>query len=346
MVTIDYNKSYRKGKILTDEITLEKIRGHFSEPIENIKFIRDRANNQKIPDTSYAIQPTGMFDFGLSESIIQTLYKEGIDWETTKEFDTRFECGYKFSNYSTGILSIYDDLNYKNRYYGIDTIRECLTRGYGTVVWATGAGKSFLQASLIENIWRVNKGSFKCLIIVPGLNLVSQLLENFEEYGVNFTYSGWTGGPKGLPLKNTEVVICNSENFCSKFSDNQKWIKKIADDARQFTLKQVAVTLGYSLLRFFIFGGFYAWLLVYSGLFSAETALTGVATIFLLQSFAPSMIVTDAGIRTALPLMVFSVSVAEQPLLLALALMNYFYSVLLPGLTGLIYILLKKAREI
>jgi hypothetical protein len=131
-----------------------------------------------------------------------------------------------------------------------------------------------------------------------------------------------------------------------RWRGKQKWIKKIADDARQFTLKQVAATLGYSLLRFFIFGGFYAWLLVFSGLFSAYTAVLGVATIFLLQSFAPSMIVTDAGIRTALPLMVFSVSVAEQPLLLALALMNYFYSVLLPGLTGLIYILLKKAREI
>lgn len=131
-----------------------------------------------------------------------------------------------------------------------------------------------------------------------------------------------------------------------RWRGKQKWIKKIADDARHFTWKQIAATLGYSLLRYFIFGGFYAWLLVYSGLFTPSVALTGVATIFLLQSFAPSMIVTDAGIRTALPLMVFSVAVSQQPLLLALALMNYFYSVLLPGLTGLVYILMKKAKEI
>jgi len=52
-------------------------------------------------------------------------------------------------------------------------------------------------------------------------------LENFEEYGVNFTYSGWTGGAKGMKLQNTDVVICNTENFCKKFSENLKWIKNV-----------------------------------------------------------------------------------------------------------------------
>jgi superfamily II DNA or RNA helicase len=200
------------------------VRDQFSQPVEDIVFLREKSGNDKIPDTNYAIQPTGMFDFGLSEQILQALYKEDLDWETTDAFDERFDCGYKFSN---GILDVYDGLNYQHRYYGIDTVKESLKKGCGTIVWATGAGKSFLQASLVENVWRNTKQPFKCLILVPGLNLVSQLVENFEEYGVNFTYSGWTGGSKGMSLKETEVVICNSENFCSKFDINRKWIEKI-----------------------------------------------------------------------------------------------------------------------
>jgi superfamily II DNA or RNA helicase len=220
MITVDYNKSYRKGKIITDEFTLNKIRSHFSLPVENIDIVRKRADNPHIPDTTHAIQPTGMYDFGLSQDILNILDDNNFEYETTKEFDDFLNCGYQFSE-------LFDDLNYQNRYYGLETIKKCLTEGRGTVVWATGAGKSFLQASLIENIWRLNKKPFKCLILVPGLGLVSQLLENFQEYGVNFTYSGWTGGINGLSLQNTEVVICNSENFCAKFSDNQKWIKKV-----------------------------------------------------------------------------------------------------------------------
>ena len=190
MITIDYNKSYRKGKIITDEFTLEKIRSHFSKPIENIDIVRQRAKNPHIPDTTYAIQPTGMYDFGLSQNILKVLDENNLDYQTTERFDEFLNCGYNFGE-------IFDGLNYENRYYGLETIEKALEVGRGTVLWATGAGKSFLQASLIENIWRISDKPFKCVVIVPGLGLVTQLLENFEEYGVNFTFSGWTGDACG-----------------------------------------------------------------------------------------------------------------------------------------------------
>jgi superfamily II DNA or RNA helicase len=215
---LDYNSSYRKGKILTDELTFEKVRSCFSEPVENIQRIRERSGNDNIPDTSYAIQKTGMFDFGLSKDVIKFLNDNGIEFSTTESFSDRLN-----SSYIIG--EIFDDLNYKHRYYGLETLQSSLESGCGTVVWATGAGKSLMQASLIENVWRASdKDKFKCLLIVPGLGLVSQLLDNFSEYGVNFTYSGWTGNMK---LKDTNVVICNTENFCSKFDSNQKWISEI-----------------------------------------------------------------------------------------------------------------------
>jgi len=220
MVLVDYNKSYRKGKIKCDLNTFNMIREHFSQKVEDIEFVRKKANNYKIPDTTYAIQESGMFDFGLYDELILFLKNNDIEFESTDDFRSRLECDFN-------IPEIYDALNYKHRYYGLETLDSALKQGYGTVLWATGAGKSLCQASLIENVWRCSGKGFKCLLIVPGLNLVSQLLENFEEYGVNFTYSGWTGGVKGMKLQHTDVVICNTENFCKKFSENLKWIKKV-----------------------------------------------------------------------------------------------------------------------
>jgi superfamily II DNA or RNA helicase len=217
MLLLDYNKSYRKGKILTDNLTLEKIRKHFSVKIDNIDMIRRKSGNAFIPDREYAIPKTGMFDFGLREEIIKYLDSKNIDFEFTenylKQTDIRFN-----------VETVFDGLKLKHRDYGLEAVSNALESGCGTILSSTGSGKSMLTASLIENIRLTNTfDGFKCLIIVPGLSLVEQLNNDFIDYGVTFTHSGWTGKN---PLKNTEVVICNTENFCASF-DKHPWIKNV-----------------------------------------------------------------------------------------------------------------------
>jgi len=109
------------------------------------------------------------------------------------------------------------------RDYQKETVEKCLKFGRGTVVLATGGGKSLVQASLLENI-KSSKGNLSCLLIVPGTGLVHQLIKDFTEYEVSFTFSGWTGemdtkGNKTSPLQDTEVVIVNTENLCSQFGN-------------------------------------------------------------------------------------------------------------------------------
>jgi superfamily II DNA or RNA helicase len=116
------------------------------------------------------------------------------------------------------VEEVVDSLELKLRDYQSDAVERCLENGMGTVVAATGAGKSLVQASLLEN-WKMLAGTFRCLLIVPGLALVNQLVNDFESYGVSFSYSGWTGG---TDLQDTEVVIVNSENFCSQFGNFKK----------------------------------------------------------------------------------------------------------------------------
>jgi superfamily II DNA or RNA helicase len=218
MIKLDYNKSYRRGKLHCDEATLMDIRRHFSEKVEGIEFIRKKANNDRIPSRTYAIQKTGMFDFGIYEEIEQYFVEKQITGvEYTDTFKERRDNGFDYE--------FHDDLAFKNRDYGVDAVKSCLSKGYGTILSATGSGKSFLTASLIENLKRNNTfEDMKVLILVPGVGLVDQLTKDFESYGVSFTHSGWTGD---IRLQNTEVIICNTENFCAKFKENASWIKKV-----------------------------------------------------------------------------------------------------------------------
>lgn len=217
MLLLDYNKSYRKGKILTDSLNLEKIRKHFSAKIENIDMIRRKSGNAFIPDREYAIPKTGMFDFGLREEIVKYLNDKNIDFEFTENYLKQTDIGFS-------VETVFDGLKIKHRDYGLEAVSNALESGCGTILSSTGSGKSMLTASLIENIKMTGTfDGFKCLIIVPGLSLVEQLNNDFIDYGVTFTHSGWTGKN---PLKNTEVVICNSENFCASF-DKHPWIKNV-----------------------------------------------------------------------------------------------------------------------
>lgn len=221
MVTFDYNKSYRKGKLICDESILSFIRNHFSVKNPNASFIQKKlklkGSNAKVPEREYAIQESGMFDLGLANEIISFLRSEQLnDITFTPEFNEIRKCGW-------GVQEVVDTLKYSLRDYQTETVLNALQSGCGTIVVATGGGKSLIQASILEN-WKLSKGSLKCLLIVPGVGLVNQLLKDFEEYGVKFTYSGWTGeldtkGNYVMPKRDTEVVIVNTELLCSQFGN-------------------------------------------------------------------------------------------------------------------------------
>lgn len=217
MITLDYKITKRQGQILTDSDTLGMIRNHFSVKNEGAVFAKKRGV-RFVKDRKYAITPTGLFDFGFYGEILKYLRDNQITNITfSEEFKKRLKCG-------MNDFEFWDELKYDARYYQKESVIAGLKRGYGILLLATGAGKSLAQALLIENYMRnVPHGTFKCLIIVPGLSLVNQLQNDFADYGVTFTYSGWTGDK---PLQDTQVVICNSEILNSQFNDNP-WVVNV-----------------------------------------------------------------------------------------------------------------------
>jgi superfamily II DNA or RNA helicase len=214
MVTFDYIPGKRQGKIVTDEDTLAFLRNHFSVKNDAAAYAK-RQGKRFVKDRKYAITPTGLFDFGLYNEIRKYLIKSQITEITfTEAFKAQLKVGF-------GDVEVWDGLKYEGRYYQKDTVKECLKYGRGTCLLATSSGKSLIQAILVENFSTCRaKDDFKCLIVVPGLSLVSQLNDDFTEYGVTLTHSGWTGKN---PLQDTQVVICNSENLNAQFGNNP-WI--------------------------------------------------------------------------------------------------------------------------
>ena len=121
-----------------------------------------------------------------------------------------------------------------------------------------------------------------------------------------------------------------------------KWLDNALKGFSQLNKKQMFAGIGLSASRYLVFSGWYAFLITYTGIAPYQTAIMGVAAIFFLQTFTPGMVITDAAVRLALPALVFATPPAAQPLLLGIAVMNYFYNVLLPGFVGLVVILSQK----
>lgn len=123
------------------------------------------------------------------------------------------------------------------------------------------------------------------------------------------------------------------------------WLEKWLLGFKHFTSRQIMGTFGLSALRYLIFGGFYAFFVVNFQLADVSTAIIGVACIFFIQTFTPGMIYTDAAVRLSLPLLVFALPDHQKPLMLGIAVINYFYNVLLPALSGLLIFILHKWKS-
>lgn len=215
MIELDYCKTKQKGII--KGALLNEIREFFSEKNEAAKFLRHRF--KFIPQRKYVITPTGRFYPGLTFEILNFLKQSYPSEKTliTKELLNAALPSFnlteiKSENLLKLNLNLYD--------YQEDVVLRCLKSGRGTVVLATAGGKTLITSSLINHLKNTifkNTPSFRCLFIVPSLSLVDQTVDKFREYGVDFTYSKWTGN-NNLNIS-TDVIVCNVGILQSKKTD-------------------------------------------------------------------------------------------------------------------------------
>jgi superfamily II DNA or RNA helicase len=196
MIEFDYDSTKKLGIIKSD--LLEEIREHFSIKNENAKFMR--RYGRFLPPRTYAITPTGRFE--------PSLYFEILKYLTSINYVGSVVRSKAFVNVTQPALhNWHQQLDYNAdiiplkiplREYQEDIVKKCMSTGRGTIILATAGGKTLTSASILTQIHKLyissfNKGTFKCLFIVPDRGLVEQTTSDFLEYGVPFSVSKWTG---------------------------------------------------------------------------------------------------------------------------------------------------------
>lgn len=223
MIELDYNKTTNKLLIRSDDsFIFDNLREYFSIENKNASFMQRRFKTRgvKIPLRKYVITPTGICDIGLY-------------WEIRKYFiENQIISNITITDSLTKALYIgttndtYNKFNLKLRDYQTDVLNKALKLGWGTCILGTGAGKTLTTAALIENYYRNsnNKTTFKCIMLVPDLTLVSQTYQEFIDCGISYSLTMWTGTIK--PDLSANVIICNIGILLSRFVKSD-WVKYI-----------------------------------------------------------------------------------------------------------------------
>ena len=222
-IEFDYKKSTPRqpGKLIlkcSDIDLFENIREHFSVENTGARFARGRG--RFAPRRKYVITPTGQSELGLYWEIRQYLIKQQINEsvEISAALAKALKVGLN--------IEMVNDFTFTLRNYQEEVIRKALKLGTGTCVLGTGAGKTFTTAALIENCFRASKDmdTFKCLMLVPDLGLVTQTYEEFLNCGTTYKLTKWTG--KDKPDLTANVIIANIGIIQSRFEDND-WLRHI-----------------------------------------------------------------------------------------------------------------------
>lgn len=175
---------------------LSIVRERFS--INNPTYGKNKFANQFAPKRLYAITPSGKFDIGLYQNIVDFYKTEGYNLpEVSEDLLKTFNPSFNPCNIVT--------LNLNLRDYQKESIDISLNQGRGVIVLPTGAGKTLTIATLYKSIQNKHI-NYNCLIIVPTIQLIRQTYSDFIEYGIDpSTISKWSGDD--IPDITCNIVI-------------------------------------------------------------------------------------------------------------------------------------------
>ena len=216
MIKFEYFPNKKQCRV--SGLIFDEVREHFSVKNETAFFAR-KFGRRFIPDRTYCITPTGLFDSGMFYDIYRYVKNAHPNIQIDISQAVR-----DVVKPSLEHCEIYDKLNLNLRDYQIETVSQALKFGRGIIKLGTGGGKTLTIASLLSSLY-INKGhTFKCLLIVPDLTLVNQTYNDFNEYGVKFKITRWTGSIS--PDFTANVIIANLGILQSQFVD-EEWLTNV-----------------------------------------------------------------------------------------------------------------------
>ena len=213
IIKFDYKQTTDKLIFICDDSDVfTQVREHFS--VDNKGAVFARRRGMFVARRKYIITPAGTCDLGMYWDIRKYLIQMQVvaDISISDSLQKVLDGSNDFTLCGDFKLSLRD--------YQREVIVKALKIGRGVCVLGTGAGKTFITAALIESFFNStnNKNTFKCLLIVPDLGLVTQTYNEFLNCGVTFKTTRWTGSI--TPDLTANVIICNTGILQSKFEDN------------------------------------------------------------------------------------------------------------------------------
>lgn len=152
----------------------------------------------------YAISPLGQYSIGLTNEIIDKCEEIRLEYK----IEDKLLDIIKPSLYIENILDV-PNKTYKYRDYQKQLLEKLCENGRGVIISPTRSGKSLVIAGLCHNIFKnvENNKIQNILILVPNIQLVYQMHDDFAEYGLNDLYNIQMFTAKTMSKKNSKVIV-------------------------------------------------------------------------------------------------------------------------------------------
>jgi len=224
-MTILFKKGnfYNRAQIECTREELDKIREPF--------FVKNKASryNTYAPTFVNPITATGTFRYGLTESIMKVARQISDDVQITDEL-----VGY-INPYRIDKIVAPGNSEFELRPYQKEAVTLALRFGRAILHLATGAGKSVIQANVLNSI--VEDGILGddsvVLLLVPNAQLVNQMYSDMSGYGIGDVISMFSSKKKKID-DGAKIVISNIQWVMGHYDELPNIKALFVDEVHQF----------------------------------------------------------------------------------------------------------------
>lgn len=182
------------------------------------------------PEELTCISPIYSFKEGMTFDIIKKIkdYNKNIEIDISEIQDVLIPMSMKE-------FELIQPENPKIRYYDYqeDAIRRAMKYGRGCFIFATGSGKSVIIYGIIKNIFHNTTNTKRVLLLVPNVDLLTQMTDEFiNEYGCDPKDICKYGTKKngGVDVIGDESIIITNRQFLDVKVDGIKRWNKLPKD--------------------------------------------------------------------------------------------------------------------
>lgn len=223
-----FKKSGKRAKIVYEQeyrLEFDKLRESFKTENNAARFAR--TVSYSINPWTYVISPLGSYNIGFTSTLIDKCNELGIEYSIDQELNDIIHPNL----YITKIKYVTNP-KYQYRDYQLVLLAKMLKEGRGVILSPTRSGKSLVLAGLCHNVLlNSDKNDIKnILIVVPNLQLLEQMADDFENYMSEKTY-------------NIQVTIKGGTQLC--FTDNDKVLLDNNEEISPLKLKRGNIISNY-----------------------------------------------------------------------------------------------------